>query len=209
MDDHGQARQLMDDFDGLPESGFHDEQFQSVASHPDYANALRLIRDAALSDEYQSALLYKDTLPELFKEFSLNYCPTSLDVLDEWIDSGDCVKVQAAIKLLGNTYLGFYLRNLNFVSNYLHRAQMCGRTIFDEVEQTMLHCAINGPPLAMASARGERSNKLFHGAVSALQDVQRDKLLVRFLSSLRDKGQSMIEEEMEREAEEEIYFRSL
>lgn len=200
--------QTLDNFGGLPESGFHDDKFQAVADHPDYLDALRLLRDAALNEEYSSALIYEDTLPELFRDFSLNYSPASLEVLKEWIDSGDCDKVRAAVNLLGDSYLGFYVNNLAFVSNYLHRARKCGKAVFEEVERAMLHNAEYGPPRAAASHRGERSNALFHNAHKALEQVQGDPLSDSFFRQLRDRGQELIQSEMLRDEEEEVFFRS-
>jgi hypothetical protein len=203
-----QMRQMLDKFGGLPESGFHDDKFQEVAKRADYLNALRLLRDAALNDEYISALMYEDTLSELFRDFSLNYGPASLKVLNEWIDSGDCAKVRSASHLLGDSYLGFYVNNLAFVSNYLRRAQECGRSVFEEVERAMLRYAEYGPPRAAASLRGQRSNALFHNAHKALECVQGDPLAVRFFQQLRDRGQEMIQSEMRQAADEEVFFRS-
>ena len=202
------AKRPADSFGGLPESGFHDDKFKEVANHPDYPNALRLIRDAALCKEYHSDLLWEDTLSELFHDFSLNYGPTSLEVLNEWINSGDCHLVQSALRLLGDTYLGFYVGNLSFVSNYMRRAQECGRTVFEDIERTLLHYAEDGPPRAIASHRGEHSYRLFHGALKALQDAQDDPLMSQFFQRLRDRGREMIQSEMKDEAEEEIFFRS-
>jgi hypothetical protein len=184
------------------------DKFQEVAKRADYLNALRLLRDAALNDEYISALMYEDTLSELFRDFSLNYGPASLKVLNEWIDSGDCAKVRSASHLLGDSYLGFYVNNLAFVSNYLRRAQECGRSVFEEVERAMLRYAEYGPPRAAASLRGQRSNALFHNAHKALECVQGDPLAVRFFQQLRDRGQEMIQSEMRQAADEEVFFRS-
>jgi hypothetical protein len=202
------AKRPVDNFGGLPASGFHDDKLQEVANHPDYPNALRLIRDAALSKEYHSGLLWEDTLSELFRDFSLNYGPTSLEVLNEWINSVDCTLVQSTLHLLSDTYLGFYVSNLSFVSNYLHRAQECGKTVFEEVKRNLLHYAEYGPPRAMASHRGERSYRLFHSALKALENVQDDPLTNRFFHQLRDRGRELIQSEMQEEAEEEIFFRS-
>jgi hypothetical protein len=207
-DARAQTKQLVDKFGGLPKSGFHDDKFQEVANHPGYCDALRLLRDAALCEEYCGSLLYEDTLSELFRDFSLNYSQASLEVLNEWINSGDCVRVKAARHLLGDTYLGFYTNNLTFVSNYLRRAQECGKVAFEEVERAMLHNAEYGPPRAMASHRGERSNALFHKALKAIENAQGDPLSVRFFRQLRDRGQEMIQSEMRQSAEEEIFFRS-
>jgi hypothetical protein len=207
-DDRLLAKQPVDEFVGLPKSGFHDDRLREVVGHPDYPAALRLIRDAALTNEYNSALLWEDTLSELFRDFSLSYCSTSLDVLNEWIDSGDCRLVRSAMRLLGDTYLGFYVSNLPFVSNYLRHAKECGRVVLEEVERAMLHCAEYGPPRAMASHRGERSNALFRMAQEAIEKIGGDALSIHFFRQLKDKGQQMIESERKKEAEEEIFFRS-
>jgi hypothetical protein len=206
--DRLEAKQPVNNFGALPESGFHEDKFQEVQNHPEYYDALRLLRNAALSEEYRSGLLYEDTLSELFRAFTLNYGPASLDVLNEWIESEDCNKVEAAVDLLGDSYLGFYVNNLAFVSNYLRRSRACGKAIFEKVERTMLHNAEYGPPRAAASRRGERSNALFHSAIKAIEHVQGDLLAVRFFQQLRDRGQEMIQSEMRRAAEEEIYYRA-
>lgn len=208
-DDDGrlQAKRAVDVFGGLPSAGFHDERFKEVASHPEYPDALRLIRDAALSEEYGPALLLEDTLAELFRDFSINYGSESLEVLNEWINSDDCARVRAAMRLLDGTYLGFYVANTHFVSNYLRRARECGRTVFEEVERDMLHCAEFGPRRAIASHRGERSNALFRLASQALDDVKDDPLTSRFFQKLRERGQEMIRSEMQQAAEEEIFYR--
>lgn len=97
---------MEDKYGALPESGFHDDEFQEVTKHPDYGDALRLIRDAALNEEYRSVSQYEGTVSELFRDFSINYGPVALDVLNEWINSSDCVKVRSTQHLLGDSYLG-------------------------------------------------------------------------------------------------------
>jgi hypothetical protein len=207
-DSHTQAQHLVNSFAGLPRSGFHEKEFKEIENHPNYKAALRLIRDAALGEEYSSVLLHEDTLSELFRDFSLNFCPASLEVLDEWINLEDCVKLKAAMRLLGDTYLGFYVSNVSFISNYLRRAKECGKGVFEEVERDMLHSAEYGPPRAIASRRGERSNALFYNANKALEDFQGDPLTVRFFQKLRDRGHKRIQSEMRQAAEEEVFFRS-
>jgi energy-coupling factor transporter ATP-binding protein EcfA2 len=208
VDDSLTVEDLADKFGGLPESGFHDQKFQEVANHQNFKDALRVIRDAAASKAYSSGLLFEDTLSELFHDFSLNYSSASLEVLDEWINSGECTKVRAAMILLEDTYLGFYLNNQTFVSNYLQRAKKCGADVFEEVEHAMLHSAEFGPPRAATPIRGQRSNALFHKASDVLRTVQSDSLIFRFFQKLREKGQERIRSEMREAATEEVFFRS-
>jgi len=192
-------------YEVLPEAGFHDEELKKIGEHPEYETALRLIRDAALQPE----VVQEETLSQLFRDFSLNFGTASLEILNEWIDSGDCVRVPKAMVLLKDSYMGFYFSNTGFVSNFLTSAQRCGKVALEEVERAMERCAIYGPPRAAASNRGERSNALFHGATGALEQVKKSRVATRFYLALREDGQKTIRAEMQQEAEEEIFFRSL
>jgi hypothetical protein len=207
VDLRSQMLRMIDTFGGLPQSGFHDEVFKQVVKHPNYGDALRLIRDAAISERYKSVSLYEDTLSELFHDFSLNYGPASLDVLNEWINSGDCKKRTAVLELLDDSYLGFFVQNLPFLSNYLRRAKDCGVAVFEKVERALLSKARYGPRRGIASVRGERSNALFHNANKALETLRNDPLTIRFFEQIRDAGREMIREEMREIEEEQVYFR--
>jgi len=207
MDLRSQMQRMIDTFRGLPQSGFHEEEFKLVVKHPNYCDALRLIRDAATSNQYRSVFLYEDTLSDLFRDFSLNFSPSSLDVLEEWINSGDSQKVTAVLELLEDIHLGFFTNNLSFLSNYLRRARDCGRAVFEEVEQALLSRAQYGPRRAIASHRGERSNALFHGANEALENLNDEPLTVRFFEHIRDTGREMIQAEMREVEEEQVFFR--
>lgn len=207
QDLRSQMLRMIDTFGGLPESGFHQEEFKQIVNHPDYSEALRLIRDAATSEEYTSVALYEDTVPELFRDFSLNFGPMSLDVLNEWINSGDCKRLTAGLELLEDTYLGFFKKNLSFLSNYLRRAKDCGPAVFEKVERALLSHAQYGPRRAIASHRGERSNTLFHGANEALENLIDEPLTVRFFEQIRDTGREMIQSEMREVEEEQVFFR--
>lgn len=207
--DYAALQNALDQFTGLPQSSFHDEKFKKILNHPGFKEALRLIRDAALNEDYSSIGLYQDTVSELFCDFSIHYSAPALEVLDEWIDSGDCSRVRAAAELLEYTYLGFYVSHTKFLSNYLQRAFVCGKDVFEEIERELLGRAEYGPPRAMTSMRGERSNALFHRATEALEKVKGDALTVSFFQKLRDKGQAMIRAEMEEMADEEVFYRTL
>jgi hypothetical protein len=143
----------------------------------------------------------------LFHDFSLNFCPASLEVLNEWIDSRDCEKVEAVLELLEDTYLGFFTENLSFLSNYLQRAKDCGAVVFEKVEQALLSRAQYGPRRAMTSHRGERSNRLFHGASRVLERPNDEPLTVRFFEQIRETGREMIQSEMREMEEEQVFFR--
>ena len=101
------------------------------------------------------------------------------------------------------------LNKTSFLSKYLKRSLECGKDVFEQVEYEMLRFAEFGPPRAMTSLRGERSNALFHRAMEALEKVQGDPLTTAFFQKLRDRGQAMIRSEMEEMADEEVFYRTL
>ena len=202
------AREVDNVFKALPEAGFHDEKLKTIENHADYPKALRYIRDASLDPRCRHDSVWQETLPELFRDFSLGFGSTSLEVLGEWIQSGDSVRIEAAADLLADSYMKLYFGNPQFVSEFLHAAQRCGRDCLKSVERKLRRCIIFGPRRGAASLRGELSNALFQGATMALNSVKGDVLTTRFFSEIRDEAQKMIEREKRDAAHDEIVLRS-
>ncbi|MCC6629571.1 MAG: hypothetical protein IT340_19500 [Chloroflexi bacterium] len=94
----------------------------SLATHPEYVAVLGTIRDAMLRDTWQA----RWWIPRLFRTASLNYGQAGLDVLHEWIDSGDAVRIAAASRLLKEAPtapVGIACRQCGTISSRLRRAE--------------------------------------------------------------------------------------
>lgn len=76
-------------------------------------------------------------LSQLFKEVSLNFTPTSLKVLDEWINSGEPDKVQAASYLLRDVPKSFVFIHVEFISNLLEQAYELGDDCYQAVSNDL------------------------------------------------------------------------
>lgn len=207
-DPRWEFKKMFNGFYELPESVFYGEDFKEIQSHANYPNALRLIRDSVLADEYRSVSLYENRLSGLFHIFSINYNSISLDILNEWIDSGECIKLKAVASLLGDTYLSFYTKNIPFLLKYLHRIQKCGKEASEEIIEQLLYYAEYGPPRRMASLRGERSTFLYQSSLKAIQEAGSDYLVYEFFDVLLKKAKVIIEKEKEDQEDEVVYFRA-
>lgn len=128
---------------------------------------LKEIRDLWLN--YRSQMTFaeecKDSIPtrvllsirleplykELYKEVSFAFVgeserdisPTSLKVLNEWINSEDAEKIRAASRLIREFYAGFIFGHLEFVSNLLEQAYKAGDECYEAVSSNLFGLAVS------------------------------------------------------------------
>jgi hypothetical protein len=97
---------------------------------------------------------------------SLDFTPTSLKVLDEWINSRELEKVQAASYLLCDAPKAFVFTNVEFVANLLEQAYDLGDDCYQTVTYDLSNSAINS---ATSDFRGGTPGQRFPEDI-ALQD---------------------------------------
>jgi len=100
---------------------------------------LRKIRDCALKSTWQ----FHFWIPKLYKEVSLGYSPASLDILSEWIDTGDAEKIEAVSLLLSESAPVFVFSHVDFVSNMLELAYAAGEECYKRVSGNLLRSSIS------------------------------------------------------------------
>lgn len=151
----------------LPFQGFQN-RLEGIAKSKEYREILIDVRDRALKRTYTK----KKWLPILFKEISLVpnntnldiqdislqrtspnrsyqnetlvFSPTSLDVLSEWIDSGDRNKIEAVSCLLRSAPKAFIFQNVEFSSNLLEQAYDIGDDCYDTVSSDLFQSLTSG-----------------------------------------------------------------
>ena len=103
-------------------------QLDALAESEEYKDIIRDILDYVINPLNRDFLI-----PELFKLISLNFSSTSLNVLDEWINSQKAERLQAASYLLRNSPKSFVINHLKFVSNLIEKADEFGDACYETV----------------------------------------------------------------------------
>lgn len=105
----------------VPDAGLG-TKLKGISARTDYPEIVRKIRDFYLTPDDEK--LYE--LPPLFEAVSLNYNEEGLTALNEWIDSGDPTKIEAALLLLDEVHPPFSFEHVDFVINALRKAEAAG-----------------------------------------------------------------------------------
>jgi len=125
----------------------HGLSLPGVATAPDSVELLRLVRDARI-DLVDSARFW---LPQLFGAASAER-EAALQVLREWLASGDAEKVAGAIDLLGAHEHSFVFAEHEFVAEAIEAASACSPAALERVSGRLFGIAIGG---VHSSAPGE------------------------------------------------------
>jgi hypothetical protein len=111
-------------YQAIPFSGLK-SHLNSIDKSGEYGDILREIRDQALK-VFQKYKFWCNNhslhISKLFKEVSLGFNPISIKVLEEWIDSEDCEKIQTVSSFLNHAPQSFVLTNVDFTANLLEQA---------------------------------------------------------------------------------------
>ena len=112
-----------------------------MAASPDQETILREIRDTSL--EPGSSVAY--WIPQLFREVSLDFeSAASLKVLNEWINSGDAIRIKSAARLVSSAQPAFVFKHVGFTANLLERAYAACFDCYQSVVSNLTSSAISG-----------------------------------------------------------------
>jgi hypothetical protein len=123
----------------LPYSGFY-AGLTALSADPKYPGLLRQTRDAVLRPEWQ----YHFWVPKLFAFASDGFGETALDVLREWVESGEPDRIVGAARLLENADYKFVFDRHAFVGPLLTQASRAGQECYDHVRSLLFQVAIGG-----------------------------------------------------------------
>jgi hypothetical protein len=111
-----------------------------LVESPKYLDLLRKVRDCIL----QEPTIPSSLIAPLYHAISLNYNEPSLDVLNEWINSGDPQKIQDSCRLLREASQSFIFNQEAFTQHALEQAYMMGDECFENVQNSLTATAIYG-----------------------------------------------------------------
>jgi hypothetical protein len=136
-----------DDHEGLPHA--HNLDLAGLASHSQYADILRDIRDEmlALPEGHWRAL---HDLPGLHQRASANFDATGLAVLREWVEADDPERITGASHFLRSASRAFVFEHEDFVVRLLDRAEMfgeeCQRHVASDLNASAMGGMFSGTP---------------------------------------------------------------
>ncbi|MGV8120659.1 MAG: DUF4365 domain-containing protein [Candidatus Xenobiia bacterium LiM19] len=128
-----------DYFEAISAHGYH-SAFSEISSFPDLGILLTKIRDYSLSIN----ALSMDCLSHLFRYVSNGYCELSIEILLEWVNSKDEVKIAKIPDLLQAAHSGFIFDNIEFVSKVIEIAYDISDDCCREVSNDFYSIAISG-----------------------------------------------------------------
>ena len=124
----------------LPHGGFKNPPID-LAKSPDQESICREVRDASLEQGWHISFW----IPNLFREISSGFdSAASLKVLDEWINSGNADRIEAAAHLLSEARPEFVFKHIEFVTNLLERAHAAIYDCFGSVSSSLANSAQSG-----------------------------------------------------------------
>lgn len=133
-------RENSDDyFEAISAYGYH-SAFSEISSSPDLGVLLTKIRDCSLSINALSMYC----LSHLFRYVSNGYCKQSIEILLEWVDSKEEVKIAIIPDLLQAAPSGFIFDNIEFVSKTIEISYQISDECHRKVNNGFNSIAISG-----------------------------------------------------------------
>lgn len=111
---------------------------QGFSSTPHYADVLREVRNKTLEKDWQTRFW----IPKLFKTLSNNFDDTGIEVLLEWVLSGEKEKLEGVGVIIEDAPENFIFQNPNFVSKMLLAAKPYGQEMMKSTRNALAHSAI-------------------------------------------------------------------
>lgn len=184
-------------YHALPVLEFQDPLI-GLAASPDHETILREIRDISLepgsSDPYW--------MPQLFREVSLDFeSAASLKVLNEWINSGNAVRIKTAAHLLSSAQPSFVFKHVKFIANLLECAHAEGTDCYPSVASSLTSSALSGARTGTHGQPMPQDVAIRDQASEVMSQFDAGSPPYRFYASLAKSAEASIKEKLLRDEE--------
>lgn len=115
----------------LPHRDFRD-CLKGIFLSPNYKSIMKRVRDRIISNERDIFWI-----PILFSEISKNYSPESIEILNEWIDTGEKDKIVGIGILIQEAPTNFLFDNTEFVSKLIETSYNISEECHSEVIKSL------------------------------------------------------------------------
>jgi hypothetical protein len=176
-----------DGYDAIPFQLHFDAR--ALAERPDYEAILRSVRDALLPRTPWRSW----DVPKLFVALAVLDHPTTLQLLDEWFESGDAEKIDAAAKLLSDAPRDFVFTHQPYVARVLDQAWTVSENCYDRVVGHLFGPVISELKSGSHGYAFPQDERHRERASEAMQDLQPHSPAWRFYDSIRQHAEREIE----------------
>ena len=184
-------------YHALPVLEFQDPLI-GLAASPDQETILREIRDTSL----EPGGAVEHWIPQLFREVSLNFeSAASLKVLNEWINSGNAVRIKTAAHLLSRAQPSFVFKQVGFIANLLERAHAASSDCYLSVDSSLTSSALSGTRMGTAGQPMPQDVAIRDQASEVMSQFDAGSPPYRFYASLAKSAEASIKEKLLRDEE--------
>ena len=185
------------DYHALPILGFN-RRLTGLTTSPEQQSLLREIRDASLKPGWAA----QRSIPQLFREVSSNFeSETSLNVLDEWINSGDPARIESAARLVSGAPPGFVFKHVEFAANLLDRAHTANAGCYRSVAGNLMNCAMLGTRSGTTGHPMPQDVVIRDQATAVASQLDAGSPANRFYAALTESAEKSIRDDMLRDEE--------
>ena len=192
-----EARDYDLDRQAIPHSMLH-FSLETMRDNLDYWDALRLIRNTSINEVLRSW-----HLPELFVAFASVYDDRTLDVLDEWVASGEEKKLVAVAALVSEAPTDFVFDRKEWVIKVLNQAHTLGGDCYDQVASRLSTGAVTRMKHGNHGKPFPEDLELKEQALNAMKDLEPHTATWRFYDGLRRHGEREVQWKLARDAANE------
>lgn len=187
----------VDRFQPLPYKNFFDDELNGISSIPHYKEILQKVRDRSLNPDRTESFW----LPNLYSYISNNFSLTSLEVLNEWINSKEEEKIIAVGILVKEAPSNFVFLHSDFVSNLLVSAQEISDDCYEEVRSDLSNSALYGVKTGLMGEPSHEDQKIRDRAQEFMEMSPSGSPTWNFYKWLSEQAKRSIKYSLERDEE--------
>ena len=186
----------LDGFQPLPYIGFFGKGLDGISLSPHYKEILRKVRDRSLIPDQKDRFW----LPKLYSYIS-DFSSTSLEVLNEWINTNDEEKIKAVGVLVKEAPSDFVFSHSDLVSNLLTNAQVISDECYIEVRSNLSDSVLYGVKTGIPGQPSPQDEKLRDKAQEFMEKYQPGSPTWDFYNWLYEQAKKSISDWIQRDKE--------
>lgn len=175
------------------------EKLNGLRECGEYENMLREVRSYFLSDDVSLHMAMN-----LFLSLSNGLDETSLEVLTEWIESGNEEKMKAVSRIFRKAAYDFTLENTDFVQDVLEKTKSHSREMLQRFKSVLHASAALGSRSGIPHHPFPKNQRLKDEAREIADDLPAWSVACEFYEELSQRAEKRIEENLRRDEELEM-----